>query len=67
MPRNILGIIEIRLKSILIQDDPLHLIHHVEEGSSADKAGLKKGDCLACVNGVDVMHFSHDDCIIEIM
>ena len=58
------------LKSLLIllfQKSPMHLISDVEKHSSAEKAGLEQGYYLACVNGEDVMHLPHNECVEKIM
>jgi len=44
----------------------MHVICEVEKGSVADDSGLQDGDILACVNGEDVMHNSHEECVRKI-
>uniref|UniRef100_H2Z7C0 PDZ domain-containing protein n=1 Tax=Ciona savignyi TaxID=51511 RepID=H2Z7C0_CIOSA len=45
---------------------PLHIIADIDEGSIAEQAGLKNGDILGCVNGLDVMNLKHEDCVQKI-
>ena len=45
----------------------MHVICDVEKGSVAENAGLKNDDILACVNGEDIMHKSHKECVDRIL
>lgn len=45
---------------------PDQIVGIVDEGSSADKAGLKVGDRILKVNGVDVRNKTHSE-VVEMM
>ncbi|CAK8676583.1 unnamed protein product [Clavelina lepadiformis] len=51
---------------LMNKDSPMHIICDIARGSEAERVGLRNGDIVACVNGCDVMHMSHTDCVQEI-
>ena len=48
------------------QENCKHIIGIVDEGSIADKAGLKAGDSIVEVNDVDVTKSSHEQVVAKI-
>ena len=44
----------------------MHVICDIEKESVAEKAGLRDGDILGCVNEEDVMHVTHEVCVKKI-
>jgi len=48
------------------QGRPYHILSDIEDGSTAEQAGLKNKEILASVNGECVMHKSHQSCVEKI-
>ena len=45
----------------LRDEDGVHVLEQVEEDGSAYKAGVREGDVIIEVNGVNVLEDSHDE------